>query len=159
MYMDDGTYRIGLNPQFVARVRRKRREEARQRIEAEKELIKEMANRKRDAVLKEISDQQITVPEKPILPNSSMSVRQIISLVAQSHGFTYHDIISKGRKYPIVVARQDAMRCVKTLKPFLSYPKIGKFFDRDHTTVLHACGRLKAKKTKDGYEWPVHSKI
>lgn len=48
-----------------------------------------------------------------------------------------------------VAARHRAMRCIREELQW-STPRIGKFFDRDHTTVLHALGFLTRGKKHGG---------
>jgi chromosomal replication initiation ATPase DnaA len=66
----------------------------------------------------------------------------IIRLVATRHGVSVADIKGATRVFHIVAARQEAMALVYKLRPDLSLPAIGRIFDRDHTTVLHAVRKL-----------------
>ena len=46
-------------------------------------------------------------------------------------------------------ARQIAMYLIRSMtKGELSFPDIGKEFGKDHTTVMHACKRVEAKKAQ-----------
>lgn len=64
-------------------------------------------------------------------------MRQIVIEVATKHGFTVNEMVSHRRARPLVIARHEAMwRCFKETP--CSLPQIGRLFDRDHTTVLHA---------------------
>jgi chromosomal replication initiator protein len=53
------------------------------------------------------------------------------------HKVTRQDIMSHRRQAPIVKARQEAMYLIKNNTAW-SYPQIGRYFGKDHTTVLHA---------------------
>jgi chromosomal replication initiator protein len=72
-------------------------------------------------------------------------VREIIAQVAAFHGFPPEVILSQRRDRPAVAARYEAIRAVREIRPELSTTVIGKLFDRDHTSILHALGRLKCK--------------
>lgn len=71
-------------------------------------------------------------------------VIDIIRVVATRHGVSVADIKGATRVFHIVAARQEAMVLVYKLRPDLSLPAIGRIFDRDHTTVLHAVRKLGA---------------
>lgn len=60
----------------------------------------------------------------------------IIVEVARAHGVTRADLTGLSRKGHITRARQEAYYLIRTLTSH-SYPRIGSFFNRDHTTVLH----------------------
>ncbi|MEA1902793.1 MAG: chromosomal replication initiator protein DnaA [Actinomycetota bacterium] len=66
----------------------------------------------------------------------------IIRTTAQSFGFTVEDVLSSSRRQPLVLCRQVAMYLCRELTD-LSLPKIGGYFNRDHTTVLHSVEKVK----------------
>lgn len=71
----------------------------------------------------------------------------IIRAIARSHGVTWKEITSGCRIRHIVAARQTAMYEVRTRRPDLSLPQIGRLFGgRDHTTVLHAIRKIEAQR-------------
>lgn len=86
-------------------------------------------------------------PKHPLSP-----AQLIIYKVALKHGLTIADIMGRRRKTPIVLARQEAMyELHKTGK--YSFPQIGRFMKRDHTTILHGCRKMEkalAGKTDEG---------
>lgn len=65
-------------------------------------------------------------------------VIDIIRVVATKHGVSVTDIKSQTRTLHIVEARHEAMALVYRLRPDLSLPAIGRIFNRDHTSILHA---------------------
>lgn len=69
---------------------------------------------------------------------SRMNVIVICKVVCDHYGVTLDDLFSTRRWQPLARARQDAMCLIRRLVG-LSYPQIGRIFDRDHTTVLYAC--------------------
>lgn len=63
--------------------------------------------------------------------------RQVIREVAEAHGLSIEDLVGPSRKHAHIRARWEAMRRIK--EEFdLSLPRIGRFFNKDHTTVLNA---------------------
>jgi chromosomal replication initiator protein len=63
-------------------------------------------------------------------------MRDILTEVAAKHRLRPRDILGKCRVRPIVVARQEVMfRCRS--EAMKSYPQIGRFLSKDHTTVIH----------------------
>ena len=73
-----------------------------------------------------------------------MTVENIQKTVAEYFKIRVADLLSKRRSRSIARPRQIAMALAKELTTH-SLPEIGdEFGGRDHTTVLHACRRVKA---------------
>lgn len=83
--------------------------------------------------------ERLPSPAQPIVRKPS---RQIIAEVAKAHGLTPEDLTGRKRYLPLVHARCEAMRKVKQERPALSFPQIGRMFNRDHTTVMHHLGKV-----------------
>jgi chromosomal replication initiator protein len=67
----------------------------------------------------------------------------ILSETAEMFGWSIADLIGKSRRRPLVNARQICMYVFRELTDF-SYPKIAEVFGgRDHTTVMHACEKIR----------------
>jgi hypothetical protein len=64
--------------------------------------------------------------------------RQIAEETAIRHGICVSEIANGSRKYKVVRVRNEAIYLVKARKPMLSSSQLGRWFDRDHTTILHA---------------------
>ena len=65
-------------------------------------------------------------------------IMALIGRVAAFHGFTTEQMIQQCRKRDRVAARADCIAAVKSSRPHLSLPQLGKIFGgRDHTTILH----------------------
>ena len=64
--------------------------------------------------------------------------RAIVFDAAQKRGARLDRVVGRSRVFADVSARQAAMYEIKAAKPMLSATLIGRWFDRDHTTVLHA---------------------
>jgi chromosomal replication initiator protein len=69
--------------------------------------------------------------EFPVRPD------MIIETVAIFYGYTTQELLSASRTKTLTQARQAAMWLSRQLTD-LSLPAIGRAFDRDHTTVMHA---------------------
>lgn len=71
-----------------------------------------------------------------------ISAKKILKAVAEFYDIDERDFIAPSRKKDLVKPRQIAMYIMREeLKS--SYPSIGdKFGGRDHTTVIHSCGKI-----------------
>lgn len=146
--LDNG---IRYNPEYIARIRKKRREEKQAAMEAERDRVKkELEDQKREKEaekqrnLDEARERQKSAIERNI--SAKMSVKEIISIVAEKHGTKYEYVVGPRRSHVFVAARWDAMRTLHELKPWMSVAQIARAFNRDHTTALHALGRLAKTK-------------
>ena len=63
----------------------------------------------------------------------------IVRAVAAERGFTVETILGRGRSHPIVAVRWEVWRRLHDAG--WSSVAIGRAFDRDHSTVLHALRR------------------
>ena len=72
----------------------------------------------------------------------------IISSTAHYFNLTIEDMRGPNRTANIALARQIAMYLCRDLTE-LSLPKIGAFFGRDHTTVMHACRKISEMILRD----------
>ncbi|QPK94147.1 chromosomal replication initiator protein DnaA [Actinomyces sp. zg-332] len=89
-------------------------------------------------VLKELSDN---------ITNEPLSLEAIIELTATYFNITLDDIHSNSRSKNICYPRQIAMYLCRTFTDY-SLPKIGKAFNKDHTTVMHSFEKIeKSVKT------------
>jgi chromosomal replication initiation ATPase DnaA len=62
----------------------------------------------------------------------------VIAEVADRHGVPVEEVMGGRREKIIARARQDSMAAIKARFPNDTLPMIGRLFNRDHTTVLHA---------------------
>jgi chromosomal replication initiator protein len=94
-----------------------------------------------DQVLKDVS-----TPDKEAL---NISIDLIKKITAEHFNIRIEDLSAKVRTEKIATARQVAMFLARELTG-ASLPKIGdEFGGRDHTTVIHACTKIKTKQKKD----------
>lgn len=64
--------------------------------------------------------------------------RDIIHRVARAHGLTSEDLRGQSRAHRIVRARRAAIAAILEARPRASLAQIGRWMEKDHTTVLHA---------------------
>lgn len=62
----------------------------------------------------------------------------LVKFAALKHGLRVEDIMGRSRLVNIIRARHEAIWLVKSHRPWMSLPEIGRIFNIDHTTVLHA---------------------
>ena len=84
------------------------------------------------------------------LPQAKLvTIENIQKTVADYYKVRMADLLSKRRSRSVARPRQVAMALAKELTNH-SLPEIGDAFGgRDHTTVLHACKRIKALRTEE----------
>ena len=66
------------------------------------------------------------------------SIKDAILIISALYDVHQDEIIGKSRKVKHIEPRHAAMCAVKIMWPDASLPYIGRYFARDHTTVLHA---------------------
>lgn len=74
---------------------------------------------------------------------------KIIEDVCAIHGVAYRELMSHDRRHKVVDARHEAIALIAKHNPDFSFPRIGKIFNRDHTTVMFALQRHGMTR-KDG---------
>lgn len=76
-------------------------------------------------------------------PKKSVSIKEIVKMVADYYRIEEETIYEKTRKKEVIKPRQVAMYILR--EDFsISYPSIGqKLGGRDHTTVIHSCEKIK----------------
>lgn len=77
-----------------------------------------------------------------------VTLDNIKKVVAEHYKVKVNELLSKRRSRSIARPRQLAMFLSKELTNH-SYPEIGQAFERDHTTVLHACKKMKELLEED----------
>jgi hypothetical protein len=86
----------------------------------------------------------------PHLVGSQIRVRFILHGVSERSGFSECDLISDRRISSLVWARYEAIYLVKATTTW-SLPQIGRFFHRDHTSVMNALRQYEARLTGKKY--------
>ena len=78
-----------------------------------------------------------------------ISIENIQRMTAEHFNISLPDLLSKSRSRSVARPRQIAMHLAKELTE-KSLPEIGKAFGgRDHTTVLHACKKIRELRNSD----------
>lgn len=82
-------------------------------------------------------------------PTKSVSVKHVVSKVAEFYGIDEESIYEKTRRREVVRPRQVIMYLLR--EDFsVSYPTIGsKLGGRDHTTVIHSCEKVRREIVDD----------
>ena len=76
-------------------------------------------------------------------------MERIKDVVCEKYQLTVEQMDSKKRSRPLAYPRQIAMYLTRELTD-MSLPKIGQEFGgRDHSTVIHACDKIKDDMEKD----------
>ena len=105
---------------------------------------------KRVAANSKFSNKEIDIPfvkeslkDLFVISAKMVSIDNIQKTVAEYYNIKLSDLLSKRRSRSITRPRQLAMALTKELTNH-SLPEIGESFNgRDHTTVLHACSKIK----------------
>jgi hypothetical protein len=77
----------------------------------------------------------------------------IYSVVEAHFGVSRLDLLSSRRDVKIVRARQWGMFLAKTEWGELSFPDVGRIFDRDHTTVVHGVHKIRDELETSECAW------
>ena len=72
----------------------------------------------------------------------------IVLVTAAHYGITREQLKGKRRTNSVALPRQVAMFLMRRMTT-LSLSEIGRFFDRDHTTVIHACEKIERLRVVD----------
>ena len=72
----------------------------------------------------------------------------IVHVAATHYGITREQLKGKRRTNSVALPRQMAMYLMRRMTT-LSLSEIGRFFDRDHTTVIHACEKIERLRIAD----------
>ena len=88
-----------------------------------------------------------------------ISIAEIQQTVAATFSLSRAELLSRNRQQHVACARHIAMYLSRELacggdnrlrgNPQASYPRIGMAFDRDHTSVMHACNSIGRKCRTD----------
>jgi chromosomal replication initiator protein len=100
-------------------------------------------------------NKNLTVSEVKILiknsikPQKTVSVKEVINVISNFYNVEEKILFEKSRRKEVVKPRQIIMYILR--EDFnTSYPYIGqKMGGRDHTTVIHACEKIKVEIKKD----------
>jgi len=89
---------------------------------------------------------------RPPDDSAPVTIDNIQKIVAEEFNIELRDMKSKRRTDAVAFPRQIAMYLSRTLTDKFSTTDIGESFGgRDHTTVMHACNKIKEKMNSDPY--------
>ncbi len=81
------------------------------------------------------------------LRNGRVPPKAIIAeILADFDGISVADVMSHRRGRHLISARHACVYAVHKRRPDLSYPQLGRIFERDHTTILHAVRKCEAER-------------
>ena len=107
---------------------------------------------------RDVVEQAISVVDPGNIPVDAM-VDRIISAVSKKHGVSADDIQSKKKTDAVSKARHVAIYITRKITG-LSYPEIGKIFNRDHATVIASFNKVEINiKTVNNYEGEIEALI
>lgn len=89
---------------------------------------------------------------RPPEDSAPITIDKIQKVVAKHFNLDFKDMKSKRRTDAVAFPRQIAMYLARTLTDEFSTTEIGDAFGgKDHTTVMHACNKIKARMSTDPY--------
>ena len=90
-----------------------------------------------EPVLEEMPEAEEPAPW-PRIWTPTQKRRALIAEIAERHEVSLADVLGPSRFQHVVRARFAAIRAVRQRYPEMSLPQLGRLFNRDHTTILHA---------------------
>lgn len=113
--------------------------------------VKQWVFRTEDAmpIVEEVAEPEIVAPVAPVVLPPPVAkyalIKKIIQAVALKYGIPADEICFGGRLSRVVRARHIAMYLVRDIVK-TSFPETGrKFGGRDHTTAMHAIGKIEKR--------------
>ena len=82
-------------------------------------------------------------------PMTPLTIPMIQGFVARQYNLDVEEMLGKSRMAKVTTPRQIAMYLTRELMPDLSFPKIADAYMRDHSTVIHAIGKIQGMMKKD----------
>lgn len=77
-------------------------------------------------------------------PRSEANYRRLIGKIAESHGYTYEDIVGRSRQRPLAHARFHVCWYL-TQKMKVSENGVGRMMNKDHATVRHGLAKWQLR--------------
>ncbi len=168
-------------PEFEARVAILEKENEKNRYGIEKDIIDFLAKNIKDSVrslkgaLMKVYNFSVFTNEFPTIEKVKVWVKEYISetdinddkkitiediqqVVANEYGISVEELMSKQRKEKFVFPRHIAIYLAHELTD-MSWTDIGKAFDKDHSTTIHASDKIKNMIINDPFFAEVINKI
>lgn len=96
----------------------------------------------------EASCQRQHIEQQALYRELEKPLGRIVDFVCSTHLVSREEVLRKGREQHIVAARHVAIYLCRALTP-ASYPMIGQFFGRNHTSMIHACLAVEARIARE----------
>ena len=77
-----------------------------------------------------------------------MTVEKIFSAITDHYGISRDDMVGKKREKAIAEARHISIYLIREITE-MSFPNIGKLYDRDHTTILSSYQKISRQVKSD----------
>ncbi|MGC9071070.1 MAG: helix-turn-helix domain-containing protein, partial [Elusimicrobiales bacterium] len=90
------------------------------------------------------------IPESEINNDNKITIEDIQEVVAQEYGISIDELMSKQRREKLVFPRHIAIYLAHELTD-MSWTDIGKAFDKDHSTAIHASDKIKSMISNDPF--------
>lgn len=74
-----------------------------------------------------------------------IKMKELLPVVAEYYNVPPHEILGRSRKAKYTKPRQ-VFCWLCRLRLDKTYPQIGRFLNRDHTTIIHACRKCRESK-------------
>lgn len=74
------------------------------------------------------------------------TLKRCLSVICSHYGVTPEELKSKSRVQNIVIPRHHFCWVVYRNRIDVSYPMIGRFLGKDHTTIVHAVNKFEANR-------------
>lgn len=84
--------------------------------------------------------------------NQQKAAEKILSMVAHRYGLTVDDVLGSKRSKEFVAARWETAYVLRTHLAW-TYPRIGHFMGKDHTTIIHALQKFKKEDLKNSTDF------
>ena len=78
----------------------------------------------------------------------NITVDKVFSAVFNKYNISKEELIGSKRNKDIAYARHIAIYLIREITE-MSFPNLGRLFNRDHTTVMNSCDLIAAKVAKD----------
>lgn len=159
-------------PEFEERVAILERENEKNQYRIEKDIIDFLARNIKDNIrslkgsLMKIYNYSIYTNEYPTIDkvkiwvsdylsadevkDRKITIEDIQKVVAEEYGITVEELKSKQRKERLVFPRHIAIYIAHELTD-MSWTDIGEAFNKDHSTTIHACEKIKTMVANDPY--------
>lgn len=114
-------------------------------------LQRKAAAKARVKLLREAEMERLAYEAERLLPaqDAPLNMQRVLNAVSARHRLNPLAVRGERRDRKLIVARQECFWLCRERLGF-SYPKIARFFHRDHTTILHGCRKHEQRMQQAG---------